>query len=554
MRCKNCGIEISDDEIFCNDCKLELKQVTSREELRELKELIEEQKKINDLEDTKELVTLDNLEAKNNSALENEDIKIDEEIDKPIKEEVKVDELFNNNQNIPPKKDNKKLIIIISILAFIIVLLVILLIFFLNPKEEKKDDPNNIDYELILNTYGDDIKSLTENFITENKKVPTFDEIDALLNQTEVYCDIHEIYEDGNIYLSSCKVDGKSIENTYGKKQEVQTFEKLTIYKSTSNAGDEYNVNGGEEVGTVTCKTGSCVHYASYKTYSIIKEDGEFYIYNYETDSLVFGPFELVNDVVLDNDLYAVLYKKDGIQNMYSLTSFKELKNIDGIISNSSNESIMYKYGYIVLKNNDKYNFINLKTGNISYSITCASLKEFIEDKNNNIVYIKANTSNDKFQMYNSNGKLLFDGVELNDFKLYSDKIVISYNNIYKTYDLKLNLKLTGTIIDTYEKVLVILNNNKLQLLNKSDQVLVTFNDNLSNYKYKKDLSGYKTYNDKSGLYLNFVNESLDINSEDYTLMYYYIEETSENGVIKNTVKNDDENLDSNTGDQDNNL
>ena len=61
MKCNRCGKEIDELEIFCDDCKKELKKVSSRSDVEELEESIENQKKLTDLENTKELVNLDKL-------------------------------------------------------------------------------------------------------------------------------------------------------------------------------------------------------------------------------------------------------------------------------------------------------------------------------------------------------------------------------------------------------------------------------------------------------------------------------------------------------------
>ena len=60
MRCRNCGTEIDEFEIFCDECKKELKKASSREELRELTRLIEEQKRFEDLDKTIQLDSLTN--------------------------------------------------------------------------------------------------------------------------------------------------------------------------------------------------------------------------------------------------------------------------------------------------------------------------------------------------------------------------------------------------------------------------------------------------------------------------------------------------------------
>ena len=46
MRCKNCNIEIEKYEIFCDECKKELKKASSRTDVKELERLIENQKRL----------------------------------------------------------------------------------------------------------------------------------------------------------------------------------------------------------------------------------------------------------------------------------------------------------------------------------------------------------------------------------------------------------------------------------------------------------------------------------------------------------------------------
>ena len=61
MKCNKCGKQIEETEKFCRECKIEIKNISSRMELRELEKLIEKQKRLNDLENTKELNDLEVL-------------------------------------------------------------------------------------------------------------------------------------------------------------------------------------------------------------------------------------------------------------------------------------------------------------------------------------------------------------------------------------------------------------------------------------------------------------------------------------------------------------
>ena len=62
MKCKNCGKQIDDNEIFCSECKNKMRYSSSGEEVNELEKLIQDQEEINKLEDTIELVNLESLE------------------------------------------------------------------------------------------------------------------------------------------------------------------------------------------------------------------------------------------------------------------------------------------------------------------------------------------------------------------------------------------------------------------------------------------------------------------------------------------------------------
>ena len=137
MKCNRCGIEIEETEMFCKDCKKVFRKISSRSEVEELEELIENQKQLTDLENTKELVNLDSLveeELKKEEFIKDEinTLKIDEEYNEKTKTIDIVEELVQPKENDTeekveePKKTNKKkskkkLIIIISIISLVII-------------------------------------------------------------------------------------------------------------------------------------------------------------------------------------------------------------------------------------------------------------------------------------------------------------------------------------------------------------------------------------------------------------------------------------------------
>ena len=61
MKCKNCGKGIEENKIFCDDCEKIMKENSSKAKVKELEELIENEKSLNDLENTKELNNLSDL-------------------------------------------------------------------------------------------------------------------------------------------------------------------------------------------------------------------------------------------------------------------------------------------------------------------------------------------------------------------------------------------------------------------------------------------------------------------------------------------------------------
>ncbi|MBQ9072035.1 MAG: hypothetical protein IJY25_02645 [Bacilli bacterium] len=541
MRCKNCNKEIEECEIFCDDCKKDLKKASSRRDVKELEKLIEDQKKLNDLENTKELVNLDVLikeELKEEETIENTNI-IEPTIE--IKEELK-EEMVEIN----PKKSKKKVIIIIVsiILVFIIGILITLYIF--NNKEEKSEEPKTIDYEKVITDYGKNAEELVKNYITENNEIPTWQSVSDLItyDKYDVVCEIHNIYSDGSIYLNECKVEDAIVEFSYGEeKEEIKEGKKVSVYKLSYENGFasylSYQESGSTMLGTITCKTEECSFISAYEKYVIIKEESLYYLYNYETDTMEFGPFNIndeymtaLNILGYSGKLYGIYYNEDGINNIYNVNTNKTLKNIKGIpVVNELyyDPSIMYKYNLVAIDNNGNTDFVNLKSGNVSFTIK-ETLGTFIEDSTKKIVYILGYTDEPgEFKVYNSNGKLLFDGDTFTQFKVGTDNLLVANNTKFKVYDKDLKLETSSKTYDKvlgiYEDFVVVTKGNDLKILSIEDKEYVTFEDVWNeSYTFQSNLSGWSTVNEKKA-----INITLE-NNNNY-IKYYYIPSTKQSGT-----------------------
>ncbi len=576
MRCKNCGKEIEENKVFCTECENQMKRMSSREEVRELEQLIEEQKNINGLEVTRELPDLNSL--KEEEKIENitqdnteSDIEKTQIIAKSDIEEkhndVVNDEEQKKDEEKKPKNNKKIIIILISIIAIIfIALVVVLILLFTNKKSDDTDKKVNktkekIDYEVVINDYGKSLETIVKEYIDKNNQIPTWQQVSELntYDKYEVVCEIHDIYDDGKVYLNSCKVNNKETKYSYGELQEEKEGKKITIYRyDEETMGGKFqvytneNTSGSVQVGVITCKTENCEYKNAYQKYAVVKEENKYYIYNYEKDSLEFGPFNVIDESNLsssviagyDNVLYGIYYNEDNSYNMYSLLVGKTFKNVKGKLSSiNSSASRIYKYGYVIFENNNKYNFVNLKTGNVSYTIDgILNQSSFVEDTKNNIVYILSYTNNnsDEFKIYNSNGKLLFNGNKYKNISILENSLMVSTGTTYQIYDSNLKLKTSSKkynkILNFYSDFIVVVNtDNNLEIVDTSDKELATFDlvwDD-SRYKFHQLISGWYDKDGKHGIYLVVEDTTIPYGTDGSGLEYYYIPSTKETGVIQ---------------------
>lgn len=515
MECKKCGKSIDEFNDFCSDCKELL------ESEKELDKLIFENKELNKLEITKEVVELTDIKEE-----KKEDIKT-------LKEELM--DIVNIQEVEEQEKENKNIIIIVTVLTVIVITLIITLILIFGKKEEIHEE-KSINYKQVIKNYAASVELAISDYIKENEKIPSWGSISDVIDYEdyEVACSIHNIYKDGTIYLNECEIEGDKVKYSYGEEKEEISGKKIDIYKDDVG----YNDNNGSVVGSIMCTTDSCEYIKAYDKYVLIKEENKYYIYDYINSSIEFGPFSIsgnYNESMLsyEDKLYGILYVEDNIQNIYNLNLEKKLKKIEGKLMLSQadlNTKLLYKYGYAIFENNNKNNFVNLKTGNVSYSIG-GVLTSFIENSNNNLVYIITKSeSNSKITIYNSNGKALFSGKEFNDIKLLNNIVILSGDNNYYVYDYNLKLKLTSkaydNILGLYDDFVVVVDKGYLEIVDLEDNILATFDLKWDNSMYKFDniLSNKTLENNEEIIYLI-------IERSNSSLKYYYNINTKEFGL-----------------------
>lgn len=506
MECKKCGKEISETFEYCDECRNLLKE-------KELNKLIEQNKELNKLEITKELETLDNLEEKNES-------------ETYLKDELK--DLINFDEE--EKEEKKNILIIVSVIVvFLLVIALILIVVFKKTKEVVEE---KIDYEQVITKYGDSINLIVSNYLKENTEIPSWSYISDLIDYKEhkISCSTKKIYKDGNIYLNDCKVDGVKTDFSYGKEQEEKEGKNINIYKNEDNTFTD--LDNENLVGTITCSTEECEFIVAYEKFVLIKENDKYYLYNYGNNGIEFGPFEMLDSVyeknllVYENKLYGILYDNGKEKSIYNVNTEKTIKNVEGNLLEqvaTLNPSVMYKYGYVVFENDNKNNFINLKTGNISYTID-GKINYFIENYNKDLVYITThNTLNNKITIHNSNGKKLFNGNEYNGLLVHNKNIIIYNDTNYYIYDNDLKKTLESkkydSVLKIYDTYVVVIDNKKLELLDLNDNILATF-----------DLEWEDSYTFNS-LIINENIINLIIDTQDQSFNYYYNINTKEYGL-----------------------
>ena len=312
----------------------------TEEKLKEEKEVVnkEDEYKDNDLGDTKKIDDIEDvqeIDEEKTKEIENISSVLEEKPEKIIEEKVeeKVDE---SNK----KSSKKKIIPTIIISSILLVVLVIVLVILLQPKtKNKSSDKEKVltknEQKEVIAGYGDALKGVIAVYYEKQNVLLEYDAAVKLVNyKYKVVCNIHEIYEDGNIYLNKCKINNKNTTYSYGTKQEKKEEPKIS--------DDAIKV------------------YVSKKNNKAIltepKDIDNYDVYAFEIE----GAY---SDLTLLSDTSDYIFYSDSDYNVHML-NFKTTKKV---MNNLTYESVLpikigdiYDTKYVAIKINNKWGIYNI--------------------------------------------------------------------------------------------------------------------------------------------------------------------------------------------------
>lgn len=325
-----------------------------------------------------------------------EDIEnIEESKEDAIKEENVEKEKLENKELEEKEKTNKKKKIIIIVLAVLIVL-ILATWSFLSWKESKKKEKikdevykeeklTEKEIEKKIKTYGEAMEKVISISYTKENKILTYEEAVKLIhNSDDIVCNIHEIYEDGKVYLNECSYDGKKTKYSYGKKQEPkQIDESKTIAVYVNKSSKVATLEKPSDISNYdvyTVDTG--IKYQDVdlfgKTEYVLYFDSEYaaHMKNYVTGKDIFSELNPKDiRVFTNNEKYDTSYVALLINDKWAIynidTSKAVVANIYDYITTNLNASVSgpspsiaaINGSYVAVSRNNNVGVINYKNG-----------------------------------------------------------------------------------------------------------------------------------------------------------------------------------------------
>lgn len=355
MYCRNCGEKMAEDSNFCEKCGTKFEKTEDKDKSAE-------------------------IELKNNIDNKSELDKEVKNINENIKTDIDVSDLKPDDlDELMPKKNYA---LVICVIIVILMIGVGGFIYYDLTKSSDNKKTKAIDYQAIIDEYAKSIETVASEYLIDHEIINDFSEIEDLVkyNKHKVSCDNIFINIDGTVYLSECSVDGKKVDEVYGRRKSILTkdSEDACYTKFNSDSDElEFYVDG-EITSIYTCEHDKCDLYQTedFKYNSCLDliaviEDGETkYLYNYKEGQKILDGFDEIV-AIKDNNKYVGFIVKDNETSKYGYIDTRGIVKIPmeydvlGLISADK----MYDRGFnytedkIIAKKDNKYGVIKLSTG-----------------------------------------------------------------------------------------------------------------------------------------------------------------------------------------------
>ncbi len=468
-----------------------------------------------DVGNTKRIDSIDEIDGE--STLESESIEEKSSLENISDKSNDITEKVDNNVTDKEKKNKKKeLIIIISIISFVVVIAISFTLYFLlfNKENVEVDDSEKLsksEQEEIVNSYGEALEKVISVYYQKEGKLLKYTDANKMIElDDDVSCKVHEIYEDGLVYLKKCTINGEETAYGYGEKQEkreepivkegnVKVYVNKTNKEATLNVPKyvenydvySFNINGAYSELTLLDKKKS-----SYVFYS----DGDYNVQmiDYKSGNRVFSNVNY-------NSVMPIMLENGFDTNMIGVN----MNNKWGIYNLNTGSCVVYP----------KYDLI---TVNLNIGVTGPSLYATALDRNKLAVFRNGSVGVIDYTNDSEIIPVIYNGMLKSGDYLWA---IDSKNNGH-IFDFNGNIYLDGKYSKIYDildgKYVLVNDNNLIELVDVNGREIYNYGKiEVGNYSYGLP------YN--KGILFQFIQDG-DNNNKCVELIYDF---TSREGKVR---------------------